>query len=329
MCLYPKLIINRKYTITKKNGGNVPEMHDPRLKYVAVGCGNCIECTKQKANMWRTRMLEELKENRQGVFITLTFSEESLQELTTEMGVTECNAVAGKAVRRFLERVRKETKKSLRHWLITELGHEGTERIHLHGILWTDKPKEWIQEKWQYGNIWLGDYCNEKTINYVMKYVTKIDEKHKNFRGQIFTSAGIGKRYINTYGAEQNKYRGTLTKETYKLNNGCDVSLPIYYRNHIYSEEEREKLWLHRLDKQQRYIMGEKFNLKYEERKMIEFLQEMQKYNTRLGYGSDAEEWKKEQYNITLRAIKKETEKQARNKDYYRHVGQRKRRGTV
>ena len=48
MCLFPKLIINKKYTITKKNGGIIPEMKDERVKYVPVGCGKCIECLKKK-----------------------------------------------------------------------------------------------------------------------------------------------------------------------------------------------------------------------------------------------------------------------------------------
>ena len=35
-----------------------------------------------------------------------------------------------------LERVRKQTGKSIKHWFITELGHVKTERLHLHGIVW-------------------------------------------------------------------------------------------------------------------------------------------------------------------------------------------------
>ena len=62
------------------------------------------------------------------------------------------NKAAAYAVRHWLERVRKKTKKSVKHWLITELGHKGTERIHLHGIIWT-KDSELIK-KWGYGYVW-------------------------------------------------------------------------------------------------------------------------------------------------------------------------------
>ena len=108
MCLYPKLIPN------KKNGGNVPESTDERVLYVPVGCGNCIECKRQKKREWQVRLQEELKQNK-GLFVTLTFSEEKLDELCQEIKVQESNAVATLAVRRFLERCRKETGKSIKH----------------------------------------------------------------------------------------------------------------------------------------------------------------------------------------------------------------------
>ena len=106
------------------------------------GCGNCMECRKQKKREWQIRMNEEIKNDRTGKFITLTFSNEELQKLIQETGIQESNAVATIAVRRFLERWRKKYKKSVKHFLITELGHNGTERIHLHGILFTNEKKK-------------------------------------------------------------------------------------------------------------------------------------------------------------------------------------------
>ena len=129
-----------------------------------------------------------------------------LDKLIQETGIQESNAVATIAVRRFLERWRKKYKKSVKHFLITELGHNGTERIHLHGILFTKEKKETIQEIWKYGIIWIGQYTNEKTINYIMKYITKVDEDHKGFKAVILTSAGIGKQYTeNKHKTSKNK----------------------------------------------------------------------------------------------------------------------------
>ena len=165
MGLYPKMIKNPKYLPNKKNNNNPPEITDERVKWVPVGCGNCMECRKKKKREWQIRMNEEIKHDRTGKFITLTFSNEELDKLIQETGIQESNAVATIAIRRFLERWRKKYKKSVKHFLITELGHNGTERIHLHGILFTNEKTEIIQDIWKYGIIWIGQYTNEKTIN--------------------------------------------------------------------------------------------------------------------------------------------------------------------
>ena len=150
MCLYPKLVKNPKYRKNKKNGGNIPTMTDNRVAFVPVGCGMCMECMKQKANNWKTRLMEDIKVHTNGHFVTMTFSEESYNKIASEIkaeGYTLDNEVATLAVRRFLERRRKQHKKSVRHWLITELGQTNTERIHLHGIVFTDNPTD-IQKHW-------------------------------------------------------------------------------------------------------------------------------------------------------------------------------------
>ena len=223
MCLYPKLVKNPKYLPTKKNRGVIPPFSDDRVLYVPIGCGKCSECVKQKARQWQTRLLEDIKYNKDGIFITLTFDEENLKKIQCELrektklpyaiGSYDLdNAVATYAVRRFLERWRKKYKKSLRHWLITELGHYGTERVHLHGIIWTKEPHRTIAEIWKYGFIWDGtrrgetrkNWINEQTVNYITKYITKRDLKHKEYQPKILTSAGIGRDYIKSHNATKN-----------------------------------------------------------------------------------------------------------------------------
>ena len=304
MCLYPKLIKNRKYTDNKKNGGNIPQVKDNRVLQVPVGCGNCIECRKQKARGWQIRMLEEVKHRQDGKFITLTFSDESIKELRKKCkgltGYDLDNQIATVGMRLFLERWRKKYKKSLRHWMVTELGHNGTENIHMHGIVWTTENIEEIRSKWQYGYMYprnedekRQNYVTAKTVNYIIKYISKKDEKHKTYKSIILTSAGIGKKYMEGYNATTNKYKGTETNQTYRTDTGHKMSLPIYWRNKIYTEEEREKLWLDRLDKEEMYVMGSKIDVK----NGYEIYDEVQKYyrekNTEWGYGSEekTEEW--------------------------------------
>lgn len=316
MCLYPKLIKNPKYTSNKKNGGNIPPLKDVRAAWVPIGCENCIECRKQKARGWQVRMLEELKTRNDGKFITLTFSNQSILALKKEIpngvkGYDLDNAIATLAVRRFLERWRKKYGKSLRHWLVTELGQQGTENIHLHGIIWTTEPMEEVEKKWMYGYMWKGkkvndriiNYVNNKTVNYIIKYVSKKDEKHQAYKSQILCSPGIGKNYTERTDSRNNRFQGTKTDETYRTSTGHKISMPIYWRNKIYSDREREILWLQRLDKQERWVCGEKVSIKNGYEQYDKLVWWYRQKNQQFGYGTDESDKARKAYERDRRNL--------------------------
>lgn len=337
MCLYPRLIRNAKYIPNKKNGGQVPPVLDERTLTVPVGCGDCMECRKQKAREWQVRLLEDIKTNRNGKFVTLTFSNESIAELHELVMIDETkaryewqhlyemtgqaykektpyqidNLIAIKGMRRFLERWRKEHKKSLRHWMVTELGHKGTENIHLHGIIWTNEPIAKLNKHWQYGFTWSGyrvngvltNYVNEQTISYAIKYVHKMDVHHKYYKSKILTSAGIGGNYVRTANSKLNKFKGEKTNETYMTASGHKISLPIYYRNKIYTEEEKEKLWISKLDKEVRWVGGEKIDTSKNLEEYFKAVEYYREKNRRLGYGDGKIKWKREEYELQRRQL--------------------------
>jgi len=98
--------------------------------------------SKRKQREWRVRLEEELRSNF-GYFTTLTISPEGIKEIEEKTGLKweeNPNEIATKALRLFLERARKETGKSIRHWCVTELG-EKKDRIHLHGIILRAKSR--------------------------------------------------------------------------------------------------------------------------------------------------------------------------------------------
>lgn len=317
MCLYPKLIINRKYIANKKNGGNIPEVKDPRVLYVPVGCGKCMECLKQKARNWQVRLHEEIKHDKTGKFITFTFSNQSIIKLSKDIkldGYNLDNEIATKATRRFLERWRKKFKKSVKHWFVTELGQNNTERIHIHGLLFTNEKEETINKIWNYGNIYIGNYVNGRTINYIVKYVHKCDELHKNYTPKILTSPGIGKGFITSEKAKKNKFKKEKTIETYKTPSGNNINLPIYYRNHLYSDEEKEQLWLQKLDENIRWVNGIKIDISKGEEEYYKVLKEEQAKNKRLGYGDNSKNWELIKYERERRNLKfKEIRKKSKN----------------
>lgn len=312
MCLYPKLIKNRKYIPNKKNGGIVPAICDKRVLIVPVGCGRCMECKKQKTREWQVRLSEEIRENKSGKYVTLTFSNESIKELGASIhgvdGYDRDNEIAIKGVRRFLERWRKKYKKSVKHWLVTELGGNGTENIHLHGIIWTEEKKEEIDKIWNYGYTVIKDKTNggfvtEQTINYIVKYVNKTDEKHKEYNSKILTSNGIGKGYTERNDSEKNKYQKENTREFYQTKKGNKLALPIYYRNKIYNEEEKEKLWLQKLDKNERWINGQRIDISINEIDYYKTLEEARRKNKRLGYGDNKINWELKRYERERRNL--------------------------
>ena len=188
MCLYPKLIKNKRYCSTKKNKGIIPKCTDERFRYIEAECGKCYECRKKRAREWSIRIHENLKYEF-GYFVTLTISPESMKNLMEIEEVKEIrgneNAIAKLALRRCLERIRKQTGKSL--CIVTELGEEN-DRIHLHGIVFGQRAAELIKQQWGYGIVYIGKYCSSRTANYITKYMLKEDVKHPWFTGSVFTS---------------------------------------------------------------------------------------------------------------------------------------------
>ncbi|AXH76997.1 MAG: replication initiator protein [Microviridae sp.] len=331
MCLYPTQYRNRKYLKNKKNGGIIPPIFDSRTGWVPGNCGNCMECRKEKAREWRLRLLEDIKTNTNGKFITLTFSNEwykELHKITTERYKTYTpyeidNEIATLAMRRFNERWRKKFKKAIRHWTVTELGHNGTENIHLHGILWTDKDIDEIKQIWKYGYTWPKStmhakeerikgryYVNDKTINYTTKYINKIDLKHKYYKSIILTSPGIGANYINSVNATLNQYKGKETNLTYITKNGNKIAMPAYWKRKLYTEEERERLWINKMDEDHRYVNGEKVSIKNGTEQYEKLIEWNRKINKELGYrGNEIENEKqkeeyKQRYKIQNKRIK-------------------------
>jgi len=310
MCLYPTLIDNPKYKANKKNKGVIPNVGDERIKLVPIGCGNCYECRKKKQREWIVRLEEEIKEKKNGKFITLTFDKKSLRRLSKIAkknkkdidGYELDNEIARIAVRRWTENYRVQTKKNLRHWLITELGHGKTEHLHMHGIIWVDDINE-ATELWKYGYVWDGkkdttgrkeNYVNGKTIGYIVKYITKIDEEHKAYKPKIYASKGIGAGYMKRTDWEQNVYKPKDTDESYTTKKGHRLALPIYYRNKIYNEDEREDLWIQKLDEQKRYVWGEEVSIRKNDKKYNILVNWYREKNKRLGYGKHISREEKE-----------------------------------
>lgn len=308
MCLYQTKMVNPHYLPSIKNGGKVPMYKDVRHTHLYVDCGWCVECRKKIANSWRVRLYEEIKDNPNAEFVTFSFAPEDVATLENEIkskkykGLEgeeiDVNILAAYAIRMFTERWRKKYKKTPRHWFITELGHTNSERIHLHGIMWNTSEVEReefvndIRKKWGYGNVFVGRYVNERTINYIVKYVTKLDDDHIGYKQKIFVSKSLGAGYLDRVGNVVNVFRGEATVTQYTTYNGFKIELPRYYKLKLYSDEEREYLWTRELDKNRIYIKGIEFKLTYQDEQDVRerfynALRKAREENEANGYGTN------------------------------------------
>ena len=293
MCLYPVFVKNPKYKPNKKNKGKPPICKDKRLLYIPTKCGYCIECRKQKQREWRVRLEEELRSN-YGYFITLTISPEGIKDLEEKTGLKwkeNPNEIATKGLRLFLERVRKDTGKSMRHWCVTELG-EDNDRIHLHGVFFGQRSAELIKKHWKYGFIFIGQYCNSRSINYMTKYMLKVDVKHKEFKQIVLASPGIGDGYFDRLDWQWQKQNyGKIEVPTYTFRNGTKMAMPKYYKDKLFTEQERNKMWINNLNRGTLWIYGEK--VKANDWRTIDNLRDYwQKYGRNI-MGDDPIAWEK------------------------------------
>ena len=78
-----------------------------------------------------------------------------------------------------------------------------------------------LYENWIDGYKYYGRYVNEKTINYVSKYMTKKAEDNPDYISIVLCSKGLGANY-----AKENQLKHRWNKEktivTYKAHNGQD-----------------------------------------------------------------------------------------------------------
>ena len=79
-----------------------------------------------------------------------------------------------------------------------------------------------------------------------------------NSRGKCFVVKVLAVTMKKSTNARRNRYQGERTIETYKTEDGRELPMPKYYHDKIYTEEEREKLWIIKQERGYRYIGGEK-----------------------------------------------------------------------
>ena len=247
-CLIQKRIVNPHYKKIAPDSHFrlYHEVHGQYPKndyYVFVDCGRCINCFKKYMSSWRFRLLHEFyslspSQLKHTYYVTFTIEP---KYYTTKKPLLK------KMVRRFLERVRKHYKHSVRHFLVTERGDNGTHRFHFHGFLFdTDVNPAHLYQLWHYGFVSVypvtsSQYEISQQVSYCTTYITK-GKKGKlpdvippDEFPLILVSPGLGSSYVSY--SRGLHTRGILFSQAYDFQ-GKLRSLPRYLRQKVFNESQ-------------------------------------------------------------------------------------------
>lgn len=155
--------------------------------YTPVPCGKCQGCRADRSREWSIRMLLELEEMKNAIFVTLTYNNEHLPRLADGTPTLDI-----RDTQLFLKRLRKKfSGKKIRFFLCGEYG-SNTHRPHYHAILFgldlfdfrdlrpvsnnqigqTIYTSPTFEKVWQNGFVSLGEVTFH-SCNYVARYTLK------------------------------------------------------------------------------------------------------------------------------------------------------------
>lgn len=217
---------------------------------IPVPCGKCPGCLARRVSGWSFRLLQEDKHSENSLFITLTYD-------TAHVHITRNGfmSLCKRDLQLFFKRLRKlhtgSNKSNIKYYAVGEYGGR-TRRPHYHLILFNAKT-ELVQPAWSLGQVHYGQVSGA-SVGYTLKYMNKPrknthrnDDREKEFS---LMSKGLGANYLSEKMVHWHK--ADLEQRMYCNIDGKKIAMPRYYKNKIYTEQERAKI-----SKAQKEIMNE------------------------------------------------------------------------
>lgn len=220
-----------------------PQPNAGDFLYHKVPCGKCPICLKNRSKKWVFRLKQEQLVSSNSEFITLTYDDNNLPE-DKKLSVDH--------LQKFFKRLRKKVFKThpnikLKYYACGEYG-DTTQRPHYHIILFNRplkhnhnaKEEDDLIKIWGNGHVRI-DECNEATMHYVTKYISKQADPTRNKENKEFSlmSKGLGASYITEKKKEY--YKNKLVP--YLIDKGGEkIAMPKYYKEKLYNEEDRMKV---------------------------------------------------------------------------------------
>lgn len=198
-----------------------------------VPCGKCAECQKNRRLQWSVRLLVECRQYEHNTFITLTLAPKFYKWALKN---------PKEPLKLYIDRLRKKIGFRPKYFIVPEIGQDQkySQRLHYHGIIFGTTPDKIpylvLKSCWNYGISDTG-YCNDKTCNYVVKYILKDYAKDGiKFKPFVFCSNGIGKAYLD----KPDVFKWHLNNFDFRdfINfEGNMYPLPVYYKNKLYDDD--------------------------------------------------------------------------------------------
>lgn len=283
-CLKPLTIVNKKvyrdvdhiYNLSNPSDRRAYEMRYGREAYLSVPCGKCEACIERKSNDWAVRLYYEWLYSKTSKFLTLTIADHFLKysDVCISYGsyreYHRLPTLDKRSVQLFMKRLRKKLGNGLRFFLGGEYGEESG-RPHYHLMLidydkkYEDTLIDIVESCWSYGNVNQGE-TNIQRCMYVAKYIYSTS----NFDFNLITGLqkpftlqsrrpGLGYKYFqDKYNVE---YHNRTLDKGIPIDENKYMGMPRFYRDKIFTEENKEKLYTQWINEEQSSPTQDEINI--------------------------------------------------------------------
>jgi len=204
--------------------------------YQIVPCGKCNACRQRRINGWVMRLQAEDRHWCGGLFVTLTYDSDHVP-ITPKKFMT----VDKRDIQLFMKRMRFNSGKKCKYYVAAEYGSK-TYRPHYHAIIF-GVDQEDIKAAWPHGEIHVGQVSGA-SIAYTLKYISKERQvpMHPNddrVREFSLMSKHLGISYLTL---DMVNWHITNKASFTVKQGGVVAALPRYYRDKIFTQEQRDYL---------------------------------------------------------------------------------------
>lgn len=200
-------------------------------------CGKCPECTSRRISAWSFRLMQEVKRATSAHFLTLTYDTQHVP--ISKHGFMSLDK---RHVQLFMKKLRKAHGKStIKYYCAGEYGGR-TKRPHYHIIIFNARI-DLLQPAWDKGAIHYGT-VEGASIGYTLKYISKQrtipmhsnDDRIPEF---AIMSKRLGDNYLTKAAIDWHK-KDLENRMHLTIEDGKKVSMPRYYKEKIYNDDERQ-----------------------------------------------------------------------------------------